>query len=127
MRRKSIRAKTLILPSPGGRGFQLEGRGEISSHLRRRRALVADQADYFAGGEGDVGAGAVDRAGAGGAQRLVILRRDDAAADDDDGLAALRAERRDEGGDQRLVGGGLARDADDVDVVLDRLAGAFLG
>ena len=36
-------------------------------------------------------------------------------------------QRLDQGRDQGLVAGGLARHADDVDVVLDRLAGGLLG
>ena len=56
---------------------------------------------------------------------VVVLLRDDAADDDDDLAAALLRELVDELGHERLVPRGLARDADDVHVVLDRLARGF--
>src|SRR3954470_4532097 len=76
---------------------------------------------------GDDGSGREDGGGAGGVERLEILRRHDAADDDHDVVAAvalqLRLELRHEG----QVGGGERGDADDVDVVLDRLAGGLGG
>ena len=79
------------------------------------------------GGGGDVGAGAEDRGDAGLAELVVVLRRDHAAAHDEDVVAALLAQLRDELGHERLVAGGLARHADDVHVVLDRVARRLLG
>ena len=61
------------------------------------------------------------------AQLVVVLRGDHAADDDEDVVAALLAQLRDELGHQRLVPGGLARHADDVHVVLDRVARRLLG
>ena len=75
----------------------------------------------------DVGAGAEDRGDAGLAQLVVVLRGDHAADDHEDVVAALLAQLRDELGHERLVPGGLARHADDVHVVLDRVARRFLG
>src|SRR5581483_1039429 len=89
-------------------------------------ALGADQRQDLRRGERDVGARAVDRGDPGGFEKLVILRRDDAAADDDHVAGALRPQRRDQRRHQRLVRRRLARHADDVDVVLDRLARRLL-
>ena len=75
----------------------------------------------------DVGAGAEDRGDARLAQLVVVLRRDHAADDHEDVVAALLAQLRDELGDERLVPGGLARHADDVHVVLDRVARRLFG
>ena len=61
------------------------------------------------------------------AQEVVVLRRDHAAADDEDVVATLLAQLRDQLGHERLVPGGLARHADDVHVVLDRVARRLLG
>ena len=47
--------------------------------------------------------------------------------DDEDVVAALLAQLGDQLGHQRLVPGGLARHADDVHVVLDRVAGRLVG
>ena len=47
--------------------------------LIERRAVVAEQAQHFVGGVGEVGAGAEDRLHARGAERGIILRRDDPA------------------------------------------------
>src|SRR5690606_15948603 len=54
------------------------------------------------------------------------LRRDDAPADDDDVVAALGLQGLDELGYECLVAGRLRRYPDDVDVVLDGVAGRFL-
>ena len=75
----------------------------------------------------DVGAGAEDRGDAGLAELVVVLRRDHAADDHEDVVAALLAQLRDELGHQGLVPGGLARHADDVHVVLDRVARRLFG
>src|SRR6185312_16849146 len=93
----------------------------------RREPALADQPQYFGGGLGDFGAGAVDRGDPGLFQEIVVLRGDDAAADDENVAGAFGLERRDQRRHQRLVAGGLARYADDVHVVFDRLAGGLLG
>jgi len=49
--------------------------------LVERRAVVAEQAQHFVGGVGEVGAGAEDRLHARGAEHRIILRRDDSAGD----------------------------------------------
>ena len=58
-------------------------------------------------------------------QRVVVLRRDDAAAHDHHVPGARGLELLDELGHQRLVARGLARHADDVHVVVDRVAGGL--
>src|SRR3954469_16525854 len=94
------------------------GRGRAS----RRQKLLPDQPQYLRRGGRNVRARPEDRADAGFFQEIVILRRDYAAADDEDVVGALLAQRLDSGRDQCRVAGGLAGDADDVNVVLDRLA-----
>src|SRR5204863_3286534 len=51
--------------------------------------------------------------------------RDDAAAHHQDVAGAFALQRLDQGRDERLVRRRLARHADDVDIVLDRLAGGL--
>src|SRR5262249_13798039 len=97
---------------------------EFTSLLRRQRSLADEGKDLARCGR-DVGAGPVDGADAGALQLVVVLGRDDAAPDDQNIAAVLIAQGLDEGRDERLVAGGLARDADDMDVVLDRLARAL--
>ena len=65
---------------------------------------------------------------AGVAQEVVVLRRDHAAARRRGcRRRPARAARSMSCGHERLVAGGLARHADDVHVVLDRVAGRLLG
>src|SRR5215471_2144429 len=101
------------------------GSGLIRAYLRREAALL-DQREDLGGGFGDVGAGAVDRADAGYFEEIVVLRRDDAAADDQNVAGTFALQRFDQRRDEGLVAGSVGRDADNVDVVLDRLAGGFL-
>ena len=70
---------------------------------------------------------AVDALDAGVVEKVVVAARDHAADEDDDVVGALRLQRLDHRRHQRLVAGGERRDADRVDVVLDRLARALLG
>src|SRR5213078_857658 len=58
-------------------------------------------------------------------EELVVPGRDDAAAHDEDVAGAFLFQRPDQRGDQRLVRGRLARHADDVHIVLNRLAGGL--
>src|SRR4051794_18831803 len=67
-------------------------------------------------------AGREDGGGAGRIERLEVLRRHDAADDDHDVVAGVALELRLELRHEGQVGGGERGDADDVDVVLDRLA-----
>ena len=99
-----------------------------------RRAAVQCAASRLAnlledvlGARRDRRARPVDALDAGVVEEVVVLRRDHAADEDDDVAAALGLERLDDRRHQRHVAGGERRDADRVDVVLDRLAGAFLG
>ena len=105
---------SLIGSAPADVGVGGVRRGAAGRRSRRRRLR-------------DVGAGTEDRGDAGVAQLVVVLRGDHAAGDHEDVVAALLAQLRDELGDERLVPGGLARHADDVHVVLDRVARRLLG
>ena len=106
---------------------RLEGRPTTAPGLLRRHLPASlDQAEDFAGGFGDVGAGAVNGGDALGLEEIVVLLRDDAAADHQDIVGALVAKGFDQLGHEGLVAGGLAADADDMDIVLDRLARRFL-
>src|SRR3954454_20356142 len=98
----------------------------VRGRASRRQKLLPDQPQYLRRGGRNVRARPEDRADAGFFQEIVVLRRDHAAADDEDVAGALLAQRVDQGRDQGLVAGGLAGDADDVDVVFDCLAGGFL-
>src|SRR3546814_6059235 len=82
---------------------------------RRLAALLHDAKD-FAGGVGDVGAGAVDGGDASLHEHVVVLRRDNAAADHDDVVGALALQSLGELRHQSLVAGRLAGDADDVEI-----------
>ena len=77
------------------------------------------------GGFRDHRTGREDRFGAGGLERLVILRRDHAADHDHDVGAAVAAELGFEFRHQRQMRAGERGDAEDVHVVLDRLARGF--
>src|SRR6266511_5247714 len=91
-----------------------------------RAVALPEELEDLGGREGDVGARAVDGGYAGVEQEVVVAGRDHAAADDEDVAAVLLAQLLDELGHEGLVAGGLARDADDVHVVLDRVAGRLL-
>src|SRR6185369_11249085 len=91
----------------------------------RQRAL--DLLEDVLGARRDRRARSVDALHAGVVEEVVVAARDDAADEDDDVSGALRLERFDHRRHQRLVAGGEGRDADRVDVVLDRLARALLG
>ena len=58
-------------------------------------------------------------------QEVVVPGRDHPADHDDDVARTLRGQLFDQLGNERLVAGRLARDADDVHVVLDRIARGF--
>src|SRR5882762_6840977 len=88
----------------------------------RREAVLLDQREDFGGGFGDVRAGAVDRADPGLFQEIIVLGRDDAADDDEDVAGTLTLQGFDQRRDKGFVTGSMGRYADDVDVVLDRLA-----
>src|SRR5437868_8439167 len=95
--------------------------GEQAYSLRslvKRRAVVAEEAQHFVGGVGEVGAGAEDRLHARGAERGIILRRDDPAGDDLDVRAAHVLERLDHLRDQGAVARRERACADYVDVGL---------
>ena len=92
-----------------------------------RRQVRREEAHDLGGRLRDVGARAEDRGDARLAQLVVVLRGDHAAGHDEDVVATLLAQLGDELGDQRLVAGGLARHADEVHVVLDRVACRLLG
>src|SRR3546814_18496262 len=77
---------------------------------RRLAALLHDAKD-FAGGVGDVGAGAVDGGAASLHEHVVVLRRDNAAADHADVVGALALQSLGELRPQSLVAGRLAGDA----------------
>ena len=70
----------------------------------------------------DHGAGREDRLGAGALERVVVLRRHHAADHDHDVVAALLVELGLELRHQREMRGRERGDAEDVHVVLDRLA-----
>ena len=75
----------------------------------------------------DVGAGPEHGLGAGLEQRVVVRRRDDAADHDHDVAAAFLLQRRRQLRHQREVAGRQRRHADDVHVVLHRLARRLVG
>ncbi len=77
------------------------------------------------GGFGDHRAGREDGLGAGLLERVIILRRHHAADHDHDVGTAKLFELGFELGHQRQMGRRQRGDADDVDVVLDRLARGF--
>src|SRR5580692_11470431 len=79
------------------------------------------------GGVGDHRAGREDRLGTGFFQRLVVLRRHDAADYDHDITAALFAQLGFQFRHQRQMRGGERGHAQNVHVVLDRLARGFGG
>src|SRR5690606_171588 len=87
---------------------------------------LADEPQHLACRDRNVGAGAEDGLDTDRLQGVMILRRDDAPADDDDVVAALGLQGLDELGYECLVAGRLRRYPDDVDVVLDGVAGRFL-
>src|SRR5208283_14585 len=107
-------------------GLLVKDAGPIPA-ASRREAVLLDQGEDFGGGFGDVGAGAVDRADTGFFQEIIVLGRDDAADDNEDVGCPLALQRFDQGRDEGLMAGGLARYADDVDVVLDSLPGGLFG
>src|ERR1700730_8044610 len=72
-----------------------------------------------------MGARTEDRADPGLLQEVVVPRRDHAAADDKDVAGAFAFQRLDQRRHQRLVRRRLARHADDVHIILDRLPGSF--
>jgi hypothetical protein len=60
-------------------------------------------------------------------ERRDVLVRDDPARDDEDVLAAAFLQQPQDLGEQDVVRAGQDRDADDVDVLLDRRGGDLLG
>src|SRR5437660_9925717 len=93
----------------------------------RGSAAFAYQREDLRGRPRDVATRPEDRAHSRRAHALVVARRDDPADHDDDLAGTLRAQRLDELWHECLVAGGLAGDADDVDIVLDRFARRFVG
>ena len=79
------------------------------------------------GGFRDHRAGREDRLRAGGFQRLIVLRRYDASDHDHNVRAAVLFQLGLELGHQRRMRAGERRDAENVHVVLDRLARGFRG
>ncbi|GCC47283.1 hypothetical protein chiPu_0031116, partial [Chiloscyllium punctatum] len=97
--------------------------------LLRRLAMAepgVELVDQLLGGLGDHGAGGEDRLGARGIQRVVILRRHHAADDDHDVLAAVLLQCGLQFRHRGEMGRGERGDAEDVDIVLDRLPRGFV-
>src|SRR3981189_3593552 len=86
---------------------------------------LAERLDEVGCRLGDHGAGREDRLRAGALERIIILRRDDAADHDHDVGPALSLKLRLKFRNQLQGGGGRRGNAEDVDVVLDRLARRF--
>ena len=97
------------------------------AHRTSLPPLRFEQIDELERGIGDDRAGPEDRDGARMVQFFVVLRRDHAADDDQDVIAAELVERCGSRRHERQVAGGQRADADDVDVVVDRLCAASSG
>ena len=88
---------------------------------------AVERAEKLFGGFGDHGPGREDRLRAGGFQRLIVLRRHDAADNDHNVRAAVLFQLGLELGHERQMRAGERRDAENMHVVLDRLARGFRG
>ncbi len=101
--------------------------GGCAAAVQRAAQRALDLLEHVLGARRDRRSRPVDALDAGVVEELVVAARDHAADEDDDVVGALRLQRVDHRRHQRLVAGGERRDADRVDVVLDRLARALLG